>query len=365
MKINRKIYILLLIMTILLSTFIGISLAKYSKRIEVDEVKIDVIAPEYWKDINGSGFADGSFAVKTNTERTLVFEAMGKSGASERIKIPIQNAQPGLYQLSFTVEMIGNNIGVVDNTKYVYGCTIDGKETLQRDVGYLWKSVTPLTKEDVCLTFEITQEEIQQNTPQYWIWNFGNINDSKLFNLQLTNIQLSKTDTPTNPYIDFPNTEIIYLDTPGAETNTETIAKSSFITTASYNELVLRLESISGCEHFVIPIKGLTAGKQYAISFDELTTLTSLTSNAYDYGAWIAESKENIKAKNILYTTGTHYTQEQFPHYCVNSVGTTNQNNELVFTATKTEMYWIWECARFTDWNWAKINLSNVKIEEK
>jgi len=288
---------------------------------------------------------------------------MGKSGAGERIKIPIDNAQAGLYQLSFTVEMSGNNIGVVDNTKYVYGCTIDGTETLTRDVGYLWKSVTPTTKEDVCLTFEITQTEIQNNTPQYWIWNFGNINDSKLFTLKLTNIQLAKTATPTNPYVDFPNTEVIYLDPTGTETVVETVGKSSFVTTASYDELVMRLESISGCEHFVVPIKGLTTGQQYTISFDELTTSTGLTSNAYDYGAWIANSKENLKGKNLLYTSGVHNSQAQFPHYCVNSVGTINKNNELVFTATNSTMYWIWECARFSDGNWAKIHLSNVKIE--
>ena len=364
MKTNSKIYFLFLSIAITLSTVIVISFAKYSEKIEVSQLALNVIAPEYWNDIIGSGFADGTFAIKTNTERTLVFEAMGKSGAAERIKIPVDNAEAGLYQLSFSVELTGNNIGVVDNTKYVYGCTIDGTDALKRDVGYLWKSVTPTTKEDVCLTFEITQQEIQNNTPQYWLWNFGNINDSKLFTLKLTNIQLAKTASPTNPYVDFPNTEIIYLDTTGTETSTETIGKSSFVTTASYDELVMRLESISGCEHFAIPIKGLTTGQQYTISFDELTTLTGLTANAYDYGAWVADSKENLKGKNLLYTSGVHNSQEQFPHYCVTSVGTTNQNNKIVFTATNSTMYWIWECAGFNDGKWAKIHLSNVKIQK-
>ena len=181
----------------------------------------------------------------------------------------------------------------------------------------------------------------------------------------ISNIKITKSDVATSPYIDFPNTEILYLDTIANSTVSETAALSSFVTTASYNELLLKVETVSGCEHFVIPIKGLTVNETYTIYFDELTTGTSLRNDdKYDYGAWVGASKENIATKNILYTNGTHYTQAQFPHYCVSSVGTAHKNNSFTFKATSTQMYWIWEYAAFGDGDWAKIHISNAKIQK-
>ena len=96
----------------------------------------------------------------------------------------------GVYQLSFKVVMTGSNVRIVDNTKYVYGCTIDGNDTLQRNVGYLWKSVTPKVEEDVKLTFVVTDAEAQAGTVQTWLWNFANIGDGSTFRLHLKDIKI-------------------------------------------------------------------------------------------------------------------------------------------------------------------------------
>lgn len=266
--------------------------------------------------------------------------------------------------MSFNVVMTGSNVRVVDNTKYVYGCTIDGNETLQRSVGYLWKTVTPTVGEDVKLTFRVTEAEAQAGTPQYLVWNLSNIGDNSTFRLHLKNIEIEKSADATNPYIDFPNTKILYLDEVANTTVFETRAMESYITTASYDELKLKVESLSGCEHFYVPIKGLTSGKTYTIYFDELTTNMTLgNGSAYDYGAWVDISYA-YTGKNKLWVNKVHVSQSSVPHYCVQTIGSWNSNNTFTFTASATTMYWVWEYAAFSDNVWGNIHLRNVSIKE-
>ena len=260
--------------------------------------------------------------------------------------------------------MTGSNVRIVDNTKYVYGCTIDGNDTLQRNVGYLWKSVTPKVEEDVKLTFVVTDAEAQAGTVQTWLWNFANIGDGSTFRLHLKDIKIEKSAGATNPYIDFLNTKVLYLDEVANTTVAETRGMESYITTASYNELKLKVESLSGCEHFYVPIKGLTSGKKYTIYFDELTTNIALGNSAgYDYGAWV-DTGYSYVGKNILWLNKAHRSQSEFPHHCIKSVGSWNNNNTFTFTASATTMYWVWEYAAFSDNIWGNIHLRNVRIQE-
>ena len=364
-KYKLQIHILVLLILIFFTIYtVADTFAKYSSNIDVATVNLSITGVKYWKNIEGTGFTDDTFKEIVNTEKVLTLESMGKSGSAERIKIPITGLEAGLYQLSFNVVMTGSNVRVVDNTKYVYGCTIDGNDSLDRDVGYLWKSVTPATAESVTLTFEVTAAEAAAGTPQYWLWNLSNIGDNSTFHLELTDISIAKTPSPTSTYIDFPSTAFLYMDTSSTDTYTETKAQQSFVTMASYDELVVKAESISGCEHFFIPIKGLTVGKTYTVTFDELTTNMTLGNNtSYDYGAWI-DSTNAYTSKNVLYQSGVHRSQTDFPHYCVSSLGSWHNNNSLTFTATATEMYWMWEYAAFTDNMWGNIHLRNVSIFE-
>ena len=362
-KIKYKIFALFILICFTIHT-VTTTFAKYVKDVDVGTVNLKITGKRYWEGIEAAGFADGAFKEIINTEKTLILESMGKSGAAERIRIPITGLSAGVYQLSFKVVMTGSNVRVVDNTKYVYGCTIDGNDSLQRNVGYLWKSVTPAVEEDVKLTFVVTEAEAQAGTVQTWLWNFANIGDNSTFRLHLKDIKIEKSAVATSPYIDFLNTKFLYLDEVTNATVEETRGMESFVTTASYEELKVRVETLSGCEHFYVPIKGLTSGKTYTISFDELTTNMSLANlSAYDYGAWV-DTSYSYTGKNNLWLNKAHRSQSDFPHTCIKSIGSWHTNNTFTFTAKAATMYWVWEYAAFSDNNWGHIHLKNVSIKE-
>jgi len=86
MQLKKLLHILILSVLILLTTFIVISFAKYTNKVEVAVLELNITAPEYWEGMTGSGFSNGTFAVKTNTESTLVFEAMGTSRSKRKNK---------------------------------------------------------------------------------------------------------------------------------------------------------------------------------------------------------------------------------------------------------------------------------------
>ena len=294
-----------------------------------------------------------SSEVITSKENTFAeIDIVGIQDSFEKVNLPLYNLEVGeYYQLTFTNSMTGTMITGTAGRNLVYGCTVmDTKATKNtkasiiadsaNNSGFLWKTLNGNEK-TATLTFKATAETM------YWIWDLSRVTDDTTSKFTLKDVSIEKTPSPTTPYVDFPNTTIFQDDI------SSSLVKSqhTFLTKASYEDLTLKLQSVSGIEFINIPIKGLTVGTTYKISFDNYTPADQSTS--WKYGARIRKTK---RESNSTLLTSSDYLIEDMS--IVNS-GT------MTFTATAETMYWVWECSGIKDGQWATVNMYNVVLTEQ
>ena len=115
-------------------------------------------------------------------------------------------------------------------------------------------------------------------------------------------------------------------------------------TPVSYSDydITFQYRGGSGCEELLYPIKGLSAGAQYTISFD-MTYNGSFIGDAYAYGCGIIQ-----KATYDKTTYPTNASKPSFVQW--NGTPTTGtQHGSLTFTAQADTVYWGWSLARIQD----------------
>lgn len=249
----------------------------------------------------------------------------------EKINLPLNNLKTGsLYQLTFTTS---NDNTIITTGQYhtlVYGCTVmenpitdylDPKKLIAYsgyNSGFLWKTLS-VEEQTVTLTFRATAETM------YWVWDLSLIED-KNGTLYIKDIGLKESTVPNDAYVDVPNTTIYqkeYVETGKAETLT--IQKGTYITKADYDNLIVKIQTAGGYEFINIPIVNLTLGKEYTISFSNLTT--NAVKNNLRYGAKVQSFKQEGGEQLI---TSSDYN--------ITDISYVNEG-QIVFTATSSTMY--------------------------
>ena len=316
----------------------------------VKEIEIPIIV-NVIKDWNIECYGFSSFEIiDSNEGKSATIKVLPKSGSNEKINLPLKNLEVGeYYQLTFTNEFQGASLQTSTNS--VYGSTVMPQKATattssskisyaENNSGFLWKSMTG-DEETVTLTFKATQETM------YWIWDFSKAVNGSTSTFILKDVSIEKTILTSQLYVDMPNTTIFQKDSAGDLVDTQ----GTFKIKASYEDLVLKLQTVGGIEHINIPIKGLTVGKTYSLSFTNYTS--AIGSTVWDYGCKVQKSKQESDATNITSSD-----------YIIDDLSIANSGT-ITFTATAETMYWTWQCAGIKDGQWATINISNVTLTEQ
>lgn len=303
-----------------------------------------------WDGVTLYGFDNASIITSQN-EQSISIDYTNVGGQYEKINLPLKNLEIGqLYQLTFSVSNINTIIST--NSTLIYGCTVmdtpntnytNSKALIVYDGynnGFMWKSITT-DDATATISFIATQETM------YWIWDLSKVSD-KNATFNLSNVSIAKSPKPSSPYIDLPNTTIYqkeYLS--GDQEATLTLDQGTFLVKASYDDLVVRLQSAGGYEFVNIPIVGLTSGKSYTINF---TNNTTASASSHKYGTLVQASKQ--EGGNQL-VTDSNFIITEFNKPVSGSV---------TFTATNSTMYWVWDCGGIQDYMWTTINLYDIKL---
>lgn len=321
------------------------STSPYVKEIEIPII-VNVIKD--W-DIECYGFTSCTIN-DSNEGKSATVSILPKSNSNEKINLPLKNLEVGsYYQLTFTNALQG--ISLQTSTNSVYGSTVmpqkatattsDSKiSNAGKNSGFLWKSETG-EEETVTLTFKATQETM------YWIWDFSKVVNGSQGKFILKDVSIEKTVLTSQTYVDMPNTTIFQKDSAGDLVNSQ----GTFKIKASYEDLVVKMQTVGGVEHINIPLKGLTIGKTYKLSFTNYTP--AIGSTAWQYGTKVQQNKQEEDATNI--------TNSDF---IIKDLSVPNSGT-ITFTTTAETMYWTWQCAGIKDEQWATINIYNVVLTEQ
>lgn len=333
-----------------------------------------------WDSYKYTGFEQLEVKEKTNTN--LKMEIKPKNGAYDRIVFPIEQLEVGeYYTLSFTEnkKSISGNSYINASSEYAYGTTVTTKEiddaigtamksfllpeyfnysNEPKHTAFMWKEPFLELNYKEGRTYEVSLTFYAEEETMYWMWDFANINNNTTIEFNINNVSLRKIEyNKSAPYFYFVDTTFNTWDYPQNAAQQKYL-KYSYRTSATENELDLRVETGSGWEYFNIPIKNLTIGKNYKISYSSSTTPTALTINTSNiYGNTIRENSQTVSNQIIKSSDSS-----------TPSVNIINQTGDyqgiLEFTATANEMYWVWQCGGINNNQWANIKINNVVLEE-
>ena len=266
-----------------------------------------------------------------------------ESGKYEKVNIPIKNLESGGYYIL----CYGDTPTGTFDGNYVYGSTIKSSKTtattqasMISNTHYMLKATSMTSRTNQCMTFKATA------TTMYWTWEFARFKDGNTHGLTLTFESIEKIPTPSNPYVDLPNTSLHGFGTVDEENKN---AGLSYISLVNYNMMNSKLYALVGnYEKINIPLVGLTNGKSYTLTFTEKFTGTRDTDYYVGY---------KISASKITgLSSGTQFSDNN-----ISSFGTT-RTHSLTFTATASTMYLVWSLAGISDGTTATFNMSNVSI---
>jgi len=307
-----------------------------------------------WEEVTNYGFENFEI-INSNDGKSITANYTSVGGQYEKINLPLNNLEKGsLYQLTFTTSTTNTMITGTGGDKLVYGCTVmsspitnftSSSSLIAYDAnnsGFLWKTLDS-GEQTVTLSFWATAETM------YWIWDLSRSSDKSAI-LYIKNISIEKTNSVSGVYVDFPNTTIYqeeYLGSDGTNEATLVISKETFITKASYNDLIVKMQTAGGFEFINIPLKGLTSGKTYTITFDNYTTGRA---SSWKYGSKVQASKQESGSQLVTDSD-----------YLITDLSIVN-SGKITFTSTSSTMYWVWDCGGISDNQWVDITLSNVTI---
>ena len=374
---DKKRIILFIILILVLGFFIEKSLSKYSINLEGPTFSLDIIAPA-WADVSTSEYNNGGFeniSMVLNSRSDIIVQATPKNNSWERFWFPIEVEIGEYYKISFieSKTYVKGNNGSTDyennSNSYIYGCTVtdnldwavsEGLSIGEKE-GFYWKedflddNYKQYQIHGVCLTFKATSSKM------YWLWEFSNIRNGITLNFNISNIIIEKITEPTSgPYIKFIDTSFnTWKMDEERETDVEhPHIKDTYITTATENSLDLRIETGEGWEFINIPIHGLVEGNWYTIDYNELTTNCTIN-NTNCYASFIQQEQQK-SSKQVITSSTTGSSCNIIKANQINKLNT----HQIVFQATAETMYWVWQCGGINNYNWARIQLTNVQIHE-
>lgn len=136
----------------------------------------------------------------------------------------------------------------------------------------------------------------------------------------------------------------------------------------------ISFKAASSYERINLPIKNLIVGQKYKLSFTESNNATNGTMSGYYpsmYGSIVNGSKDSSMGgslKEIARSQGgliAEWVGQENGHLSVIDGKSLNgaRNVNIVFTATATTMYWIWDFGLITDGKIFTYNFTNITLE--
>lgn len=342
-----------------------------------------------WDSYTYNGF--DLIEISSCSRNSLRMNISPEQGPYDRFVIPIDNLEVGsYYTITFTEKktLKSGSTYINNSKKYIYGTTVTTKE-IDNSIGnfsesfilpkyfnydnnplhtaFMWKEpflevgYTEGKTYTVSMTFYALEETM------YWLWDFSNIANNSTVDFNLTKIDIRKVVYPSNePYLRFVDTtyndnwtyDIDYDDDGVDDENGQNYLKYSYRTNATEDALDLRIETGQGWEYFNVPIKNLTIGKKYKITYTVNTTPTKLTVNTSNYYGSIIRTSAYTGGGQLISSSNASSTGVSI----VNKTG--SYSGSIQFTASAATMYWTWQCGGINNWQWANIKLSNVNIVE-
>lgn len=310
----------------------------------------------------------------------IVFSGASKAGW-EVAWIPIKNLEIGSwYTISFGESVISrNSTGNWWCSEGTYATTINyaqidavstANTALKLNVGqtpclygyaFCPGSIgsAPYTPEsNAHLTFKATAETM------YWIWEFSQFNDGINYTWQfILNSPIQKIKPDNTVYADMPNATMYgyigEIQVAGAVAGGYTQGLNTYKIYADYHSI--EFHSVGGAAHekFNVPLKGLTVGKTYKLTFDYTRTpigfVETLGADSFDNCFGISENEDTKIGSSSLHDTsgfGANFKETNLVGY------------EITFTATKETMYWIWSQSQLPDLVRYKQIANNITLVE-
>ena len=338
-----------------------------------------------WDEYEYNGF--DVIQIEESSSNNLKMRISPYRGDWDRFLIPIDNLEIGnYYTISFTEKKtlkVGNTY-INDLNNYSYGTTVTLKSIHEaigtnresfilpqyfnydndpKHTAFMWKepflevNYVEGREYNINLTFYASEET------KYWLWDFANIHNNCEVEFNLSNIKLRKIEYPSNkPYISFVDTtynEWSYdtdYDDDGVDEE-QNYLRYSYRTNATENALDLRVETGIGWEYFNIPIKNLTVGTKYKITYNVNTTPTAITINKSNIFGNMVRSTQATAARAVVTSSNSSNAKVSV----INKTGT--YSDTIEFTATAQTMYWAWQCGGINNYQWANINITNATIQ--
>lgn len=338
-----------------------------------------------WDEYVYNGF-DLLNIIETSSD-TLKMQISPMSKAYDRLVIPVKNLDVGsYYTITFNEKktLLSGKTYINDSSLFAYGTavtikSIDDKIGTNEEsfilpkyfnydnnplhTAFMWKE--PFLEigyiegkmYNISLTFYASEETM------YWMWDFANIRNSAEIEFALSDIKIRKIEYPkSSPYIRFVDTTFSdwTYDTDYDDDGTndkQNYLQYTYRTTATENELDLRIETGKGWEYFNIPIKNLSIGSTYKLTYNLNTTPTALGINTSNIYASIVQNQPFLLDQRLISSSDSNKKNISF----INKVG--SYSGTIEFTATDETMYWVWQCGGLKNYQWANIKIDNVTLE--